>query len=90
MGTPGAIQPSHKAVKAYYETLQRYAGQDVGHESALRSAFQNLLDELGRRMGWTLGAGLSETVNNVRCPVWSGTRRRLEWAFLGSRPPADL
>ena len=55
------IKPSHKAIKAYYEALKSYARQDVGHESALRSAFQNLLDETGRRMGWTLIPELSET-----------------------------
>ena len=47
---PTPIKPTHKAIKAYYEALKAYARQDVGHESALRSAFQNLLDETGRRM----------------------------------------
>ena len=55
------IKPNHKAIKAYYEALKTYARQDVGHESALRSAFQNLLDETGRRMGWTLIPELGET-----------------------------
>ncbi len=31
-----------------------YAQQGVEHEGAVRSAFQNLLAETGRRVGWTL------------------------------------
>jgi predicted helicase len=56
-----AIKPTHKAVKSYYAALVAYARQDVEHESALRSAFQNLLDEVGRHFGWTLIPELSET-----------------------------
>jgi hypothetical protein len=48
------LKPTHKAVKTYYEALQTYARQEVDHEGAVRSAFQNLLDEVGRRHGWTL------------------------------------
>lgn len=57
----GAIKATHKAIKAYYEALEKYARQDIDHESAVRSAFQNLLDELGRRFGWTLIPELSLT-----------------------------
>jgi NAD+ synthase (glutamine-hydrolysing) len=34
----------------------------VDNESALRSAFQNLLDETGRRFGWTLARLLGAVV----------------------------
>jgi predicted helicase len=51
---PSPIKPTHKAIKTYYEALQAYARQDVDNESAVRSAFQNLLDETGRHFGWTL------------------------------------
>jgi predicted helicase len=61
MATSGPIKPNHKAIKSYYEALKTYVRQDVGHESALRSAFQSLLDETGRRMGWTLIPELRET-----------------------------
>jgi predicted helicase len=54
MTTSGPIKSSHKAIKTYYEALEKYARQEVDHEMAVRSAFQNLLDELGRRIGWTL------------------------------------
>ncbi|MBN2021561.1 MAG: N-6 DNA methylase [Pirellulales bacterium] len=49
-----AIKPAHKAVKEYYAALEAYGRQDVEHEGAVRSAFQNLLDQCGRKVGWTL------------------------------------
>jgi len=59
MTTP-AIKPSHKAIRAYYEALKAYERQEVQHETALRSAFQNLLEQLGRHCGWTLIPELSD------------------------------
>ena len=38
---------------AYYEVLKQYGGLDVLHETALRSAMQNLLAEAGRAGGFT-------------------------------------
>ena len=49
-----SIKPSHKPVKEYYSALEAYGRQDVDHEGAVRSAFQNLLDQCGRKCGWTL------------------------------------
>lgn len=43
-----------QAISAYYAALQRYDGLDVTHETAVRSAMQNLLGEAGREVGWTL------------------------------------
>jgi predicted helicase len=48
------IKPTHRAVKAYYETLARYGDQHVGHETAIRSAFQTLLADTARTYGWML------------------------------------
>lgn len=48
------LKPNHKSVKAYYDALSRYSRQDVEHEGALRSAFQNLLEDTGRRIDWIL------------------------------------
>ena len=42
------------AIDAYYDALLRYSGLDVTHETAIRSAMQNLLSEAGREIGWTL------------------------------------
>ena len=49
-----AAQPKPKDIKEYYAALEAYEQQGVTHEGALRSAFQNLLAETGRRTGWTL------------------------------------
>jgi predicted helicase len=43
-----AIKATHKAIQAYYQALQAYREHDVGHETALRSAFQNLLAETAK------------------------------------------
>jgi|CXWL01.1.fsa_nt_gi hypothetical protein len=56
------IKPTHKPIKEYYAALQAYAKQKVKHETALRSAFQNLLDFYGRKVGWTLIPELSAAV----------------------------
>ncbi len=61
-----SVKPTQKAVKEYYAALKRYADQDVDHESAVRSAFQNLLDQTGRRFGWTLIPELSEQADGHR------------------------
>ena len=55
-----AIKPNHKAIRAYYEALRAYDRQDVEHETALRTAFQSLLEQLGRQFAWTLIPELSD------------------------------
>ncbi|HWE38375.1 MAG TPA: hypothetical protein VG406_17520 [Isosphaeraceae bacterium] len=49
-----AMKGSHKAIGAYYERLRAFEGQGVGHELAVRSAFQDLLAEAAKSRGWTL------------------------------------
>ena len=51
---PIAVAAKPKDIKDYYAALDAYAEQGVTHEGAVRSAFQNLLAETGRRAGWTL------------------------------------
>ncbi|MCE2485092.1 MAG: N-6 DNA methylase [Desulfurellaceae bacterium] len=51
---PIAAAAKPKDIKDYYAALDAYAEQGVTHEGAVRSAFQNLLVETGRRAGWTL------------------------------------
>ena len=43
-----AIKSTHKAIQTYYQTLQDYREHEVGHETALRSAFQNLLADTAK------------------------------------------
>ena len=48
------LKPTHKPVKAYYESLQRFESIGVSHETAVRSAFQFLLEYCGRQFSWIL------------------------------------
>ncbi len=52
--TTVSIKPTHKAVQAYYDSLKAYEGQGISHETAVRSAFLNLLAEAGKVHKWTL------------------------------------
>jgi hypothetical protein len=48
------VKATPKAIRAYYQTLTAYRAHDVGHETALRSAFQNLLAEIAKTRHWLL------------------------------------
>ena len=48
------LKPTHKPVKAYYESLNQFDRLGVTHETAVRSAFQSLLESCGKQFGWTL------------------------------------
>ena len=61
MSVAKKIKPTDKAIRAYYEALQAYQRQDVAHETATSTAFQTLLDQIGRRFGWILIPQLSDT-----------------------------
>jgi hypothetical protein len=54
MSHPAHVKATHKAILTYYQTLQAYREHDVGHETALRSAFQNLLAEIAKTRRWLL------------------------------------
>jgi hypothetical protein len=47
------ITPQHTGIKTYYETRQAISAQNVTHELAVHTAFQNLFDAT-RPKGWTL------------------------------------
>ena len=66
MPGPPEIKPTHKPVKDYYAALAAYARQKIKHETALRSAFQNLLEYYGRKAGWTLIPELTEVASTPR------------------------
>ena len=63
MAKGSSVKPTHKAIKTYYAALEAYADQSVEHEGAVRSAFQNLLADTGRKVGWTLIPELSLDAN---------------------------
>jgi hypothetical protein len=48
------LKPTHKPVRAYYESLKRFESIGVAHEGAVRSAFQSLLESCCRQVNWTL------------------------------------
>ena len=48
------IKPTHKAITAYYDALDRYQQHGVTHETAVRAAFQALLESCARQVNWTL------------------------------------
>ena len=48
------LKPTHKPVREYYTALDRYAQLGVTNETAVRSAFQFLLESCGRQFDWTL------------------------------------
>ena len=52
--SPVLIKPTHKAIRAYYEELKGYEKQDVSHEGATSTAFQNLLTQLAKTRKWTM------------------------------------
>ena len=48
------LKPTHKAITTYYDALDRYRQHGVTHETAVRAAFQALLESCARQVNWTL------------------------------------
>src|SRR4051794_35763928 len=72
------IKASSKPIKAYYEQLAIYDAQSVDHESAIRTAFQTLLDETAKAQHWTLIPELSMKIQG-RTIRPDGTLRDDAW-----------
>jgi predicted helicase len=51
---PLSLKPTHKPVKAYYEALKQFKSANISHETAVRSAFQELLHHCCRQVDWKL------------------------------------
>ncbi|MDE0070571.1 MAG: N-6 DNA methylase [Caldilineaceae bacterium] len=49
-----SLKPTHKPIKSYYAALAQFANLGVTHETAVRAAFQDLLQHCARQVGWTL------------------------------------
>ena len=77
---PVSIKPNHKAFQAYYEAIGEYQSQGVSHETAVRSAFQNLLAETARSKNWHLVPELTIKVKGKSVRP-DGTLRDDEWRF---------
>ena len=48
------LKPTHRPIKSYYAALDQFARLGVTHETAVRAAFQSLLETCARQCGWTL------------------------------------
>ena len=48
------LKPTHKPIKTYYAALDQFAQLGITHETAVRAAFQSLLEHCARQCGWTL------------------------------------
>ena len=48
------LKPTHKPIKDYYAALDQFNRLGVTHETAVRSAFQSLLQHCARQFNWTL------------------------------------
>jgi hypothetical protein len=48
------LKPAHKAVTAYYDSLAQFEKLGIKHETAVRSAFQELLEHCARQFDWKL------------------------------------
>ncbi|MEN3333653.1 MAG: hypothetical protein V7641_3018 [Blastocatellia bacterium] len=48
------LKANHKPVLAYYEALGKFQHLGISHETAVRSAFQSLLETCCRQFSWTL------------------------------------
>ncbi len=72
MSHPAPIKATHKAIQTYYQTLNDYHEHGVGHETALRSAFQNLLAEIAKTRHWLLVPEQSNRTGG-KCVVPDGT-----------------
>ncbi len=66
MTKPILIKKGITAVKKYYAAMEEYAKAGVQHETAVRSAFQNLLSDTAKKRGWQLIPELSMKVHGQR------------------------
>src|ERR1022692_2747536 len=48
------LKPTQKPIQNYYSALRQFDDLGVTHETAVRSAFQGLLDHCARQHDWTL------------------------------------
>src|ERR1035441_7097523 len=48
------LKPTHKAVVVYYDSLAKFAKLGIKYETAVRSAFHELLEHCARQFAWKL------------------------------------
>ena len=67
------LKPTHKAITAYYAALERYQHLGVSHETAVRAAFQALLEACARQRHWTLVCEYTLNIGRRDLPVSTGS-----------------
>ena len=68
------IKPTHKPIEDYYYALDQFDQLGFTHETAVRSAFQSLLQHYGQKLKWTLVPEHSMTPL-IRGARWVKNRR---------------
>jgi predicted helicase len=48
------LKPTHKVIATYYASLAKFKKHGIKHETAVRSAFQELLESCARQFDWKL------------------------------------
>ncbi len=66
------LKTTHKSIKEYYTALERYNQLGVTHETAVRSAFQNLLAHCAKKVHWALVPEHAILLRNQRRIVVDG------------------
>ena len=63
------LKSIHKPVKSYYAALEQFARLGITHETAVRTAFQTLLEQRTLQCGWTLVPEYALNAGRGRCIV---------------------
>ena len=66
------LKPAHKPIRDYYNALDQFDQLGFTHETAVRSAFQSLLQHCGRAFNWTLVPEYSMALRQNRRIVIDG------------------
>jgi hypothetical protein len=77
-----------KAIQAYYAELMSYEAQQVEHEMALRTAFQNLLAHYAHQVKWTLIPELT-IANGARPDGVLRDKSLFYWGYWGAKDTHD-
>ena len=63
------LKPTYKPIKDYYNALEQFDQLGFTHETAVRSAFQSLLQHCGREFNWTLVPEYPISLQNKRIVI---------------------
>ena len=74
-----SLKPTHKSVKIYYAALDQFAKLGVTHETAVRTAFQGLLEHCARQFKWTLVPEFGVSMRQGRRTGGGWSRRNESW-----------